>query len=131
MDKDTFESTIKDASVSGIKEYLGFDAECTAVAEVLFSLEPEYRSWGIKGIYCMPVEINAEILWTFYPQNEEEKKLALAKDGREMNDGSVEGSFEITKDGWEVEVEAHITEYGQFSIDDCDIDFANKTITLS
>lgn len=116
MDNDIFISEIKKIYVSekGLKEKLNLSENLTdynAFARIEYALEPEYRSWGCKGIYCDIKKLGITIEW-----ETENNRGTLDVDG-------MSSEYERT-------VDAKLHEDGQFSIDDCDIDLEKKLITL-
>ena len=91
------------------------DVDTISVVMVFFRLEPEARSWGWRGVYCDIIDWSASIEWTASTGTPEEKQ----------------GVIELKTGEFEIVNNTKVLEGGQFSINDCNIDFLKKTITFS
>lgn len=107
-----FHSEIKHAYVHGLDKKLGLEVfDYEAVVDIDFDIEPEYRSWGIKGLFCDIRKVIITITW--YSEDKKEE------------------SFEIDATNWAIHNDVQVTKDGQLSINDCDIDLTNNSLTIS
>lgn len=140
-----FNAPVKDVTVYSINKFLnlpeGIDIEIndnTALVKYYFDIEA--REWGVKSIAVIFQSIAYEINWWLYIDDltlEEIEALKKAG-GREMRDGTIEGTKEINStvpvNGKEWTIKSddlHFGEDGSFSVDSITFELKDLTIHLS
>jgi hypothetical protein len=143
MTNETFTAKGVDVTVWGLNEYVGlkdldFDNnKCTAT--VKYTLEPDVKEWGIRGISVSIDNIECEIE-CYYPEADdmepsEIKHLEEKFGATVMRNGNVEFVIKIDsrreQGAWTVDTDnLEFRTDGAFHIEDVDIDLKEKTFTL-
>lgn len=134
-----FTSEINNASVYYINKYLSLSenvcVDTNAKTTIEFSVEPDYRSWGIKSIDISIKSIRTSIHWevdaTLLPQYD---MIALQNAGGNKYGELICGSIDINTefdDQWEIDKsELEFKPNGAFLISGVDITLTTKKIEL-
>lgn len=138
-----FKATVEDSEIWNLNHYLTPGRELDicpgkTTAYVEYELEPEVRSWGIKGIAVVIRRVKTSIEWEVDGDDltEEDKEALRKAGGTEMRNGSFSGTVEIdTKyqewNDWKTESEVEFETDGAMSINAVSIDLKDKSITVS
>lgn len=71
--------------VVGAKEIIGpeyeYDNSVASTCTVNFTIDIEYRSWGIKSIIVLAQKVSGSVIITAYTAQDEEKEFTIELDG--------------------------------------------------
>jgi hypothetical protein len=134
-----FRNTVKgnDVDVRHLKEYFGTPEDhyfdYNGEMDVEFVIEPEYKSWGVKGISICVKRVHGAIEWTCYAEELEENEKAFVGNKGTLYPGDFYGgSIEIDSAcGWEIKSELLFADDGYMTVTEVEIDHKTKTITVS
>lgn len=145
METEKFIAKVPVDDTNGIHEHLKVSkdidvwVDTAAKATVLFSIEPEARSWGIKSIQVLIINIMIDLVWEVDDEglNAEEIQTLQNAGGTYFNNGKIEGVVAINsgttfagKD-WEIKNEVEFKPDGALSLDEIDIDLEKCIITIT
>jgi len=134
-----FESEIEpsDVIIFHFNDYLDLedvDIETRLYLKVQFSLTPDIRKWGLKGIDIDVESVKGTLYWEAYLSELSEEQITKliakggVKEGKKVV-GEKSLSFKPYSD-WTIKHDIEFSEYGSFRIDGAEIDFKEKTIEL-
>jgi hypothetical protein len=128
-----------DITINGINEFLGLskdidiDLNCK-YARIDFSVEPEAREWGIKGITIMVHRVNLSFDWETWTEDLTDKdRMDIARlrpEARELRNGRTEETIHWIIEGDNITSELKFSEGGALHITDLVVDLKTKTAVV-
>ena len=118
-------------------------------ATIEWGADLEVRSWGIKGFDVKIMSVSSKIEFEVYledldipdtekllapnvsEENDFRKFLVDVKSDGEKITGILDIYVDSNNSEWEIIEDVSCTPSGNLSLDDCEIDFGKKTITIS
>lgn len=124
-------------SVTGLRELLRVqDVDCIhRTAEVMYDLQMELKSWGIKYISPVVVRVVASVEWYAFIGDLTIAEVNALKSygGDDMSGEDITGTIVIdtAQDKvWKIEIATKFSDDGGFIISDIEIDFNKKVISI-